>query len=121
MSHLQWFGDEVAKKLEEMVGTASLHLTASMMNYMVTETETPYPPVSDPRTPPHLRTGTLNDSFFIQSADGNMKHTLGNSAEYATYLELGTYKMEPRPFFMPAIQWCQANVKDLLSEVIVKQ
>ena len=46
-------------------------------------------------------TGYLRDSGFIDDQQEN-DVVIGFSAEYASYVEFGTYKMEAQPFLRPA-------------------
>lgn len=53
-------------------------------------------------------TGNLRDSAFIQALTGDVY--FGFQAEYASYVEFGTYKMEAQPFLRPAIDGTQGEV-----------
>jgi HK97 gp10 family phage protein len=46
-------------------------------------------------------TGFLRDSAFLQPEANDV--LIGFSAEYASYVEFGTYKMEAQPFLRPAL------------------
>jgi len=41
---------------------------------------------------------------------------VGTNTEYAVYLEFGTRKMQPYPFFRPAINQFKANPKDFITD-----
>jgi len=52
--------------------------------------------------PPAVQVGTLKNS--VQWARmGRLRRRVGSALPYALYLELGTRKMEPRPWLRPAI------------------
>jgi HK97 gp10 family phage protein len=51
-------------------------------------------------------TGELWDSAFIQ--DGGDDVELGFSADHASYVEFGTYKMAAQPYLRPAIDEMEA-------------
>lgn len=40
------------------------------------------------------------------------------TAEYAPYIELGTYKMEAQPFLYPALTENQSSIRAIFSEVL---
>ena len=61
----------------------------------------PYPPASDPFSPPHSRSGELKDGVYAY-AEGT-EIVFGDSAPHASFLELGTWKMLPRPFLSTAM------------------
>lgn len=50
----------------------------------------------------YKRTGRLRNSI-TNTHDGNTVY-IGTNVEYAPYVELGTYKMDARPFLAPAIE-----------------
>lgn len=47
-------------------------------------------------------TGYLRRSIQMNVEDGGMASTVYAGAEYALFVELGTYKMLPQPFLFPA-------------------
>lgn len=57
---------------------------------------TPYPPASDPYSPPHTRSGKLIRELYATVEGESL--AFGDTAEHAAYLEFGTWKMLPRPF-----------------------
>ena len=62
---------------------------------------------SEPGKPPHKRTGHLYQSVYNQLNNiGRLiiQGIIGDNAEYAAFLEYGTSKMPPRPYFRPAIE-----------------
>ena len=48
-------------------------------------------------------TGFLRSSIFVREAGNNVE--VGFSAEYASYVEFGTYKMVAQPYLRPAIDF----------------
>lgn len=64
----------------------------------------PYPPASRPGEAPRRRTGKLARSY-----EGRVDRRTGEGrmviwAEYASYLERGTKRMEARPFFVKTVR-----------------
>jgi len=67
---------------------------------------------SEPGSPPAVVTGELDQSIKVTSRDAQGRHTTSKNAVAAAvevhamhgyFLEEGTRKLEPRPFFEPAI------------------
>jgi phage gpG-like protein len=48
--------------------------------------------------------------------ESNAVYAVGTNTEYATYLEFGTRKMPPYPFFMPAVREFQANPEAFITD-----
>lgn len=98
---LKWYGREALKMIDGRT-RAGVEAAADFLAEKVREEiSTPFPPASDPYMPPHLRSGVLRDSIgWVWNGD---VVELGSTAEYAYFLELGTSKMAPRPFILPAI------------------
>ena len=56
---------------------------------------------SSPGNPPGVDTGTLRASIR-QENTGSFERTVSDGVEYGVYLEDGTERIKPRPFFKPA-------------------
>jgi len=61
-------------------------------------------------------TGNLRDSAFMQALVGDV--SFGFSAEYASYVEFGTYKMAAQPFLRPAIDGTMGAVEQALRDYL---
>ncbi len=61
---------------------------------------TTYPNPSKPGEPPRKRTGWLQRNVVYQFFDGGLRSRVGltQNAEYGIYLEIGTSRMEARPW-----------------------
>ena len=68
--------------------------------------------VSAPGQPPATQTGVLLGAFTVERK--GLSIIIGNRAQHAKWLELGTQKMRPRPFMRPA----SANTKDKCVEAV---
>jgi len=90
----------VAKRCEEIVAAVKLNIGEA------------YPPASSPHKSPHARTGALQRSIDYHMV-GDGEGVVTTDSPYALYLELGTRKMEPRPFFRKAI----LGVRHLFSKI----
>jgi HK97 gp10 family phage protein len=64
-------------------------------------------------------TGFLRDSAFID--DQSAEVLIGFSAEYASYVEFGTYKMEAQPFLRPAIDEMELEALSAIVDKITSQ
>lgn len=61
-------------------------------------------------------TGNLRDSAFMQAAVGDV--FFGFNAEYASYVEFGTYKMAAQPYLRPAIDNTSGAVLQALKDYL---
>lgn len=87
------------------------------VNIAKTLVSIPYPPASQPDNPPHMRTGELQKSIDILSIE-NFAVEFGSDLPYSLHLELGTSKMRPRPYMVPAILEAQKLFPELLFDRI---
>lgn len=64
-----------------------------------------YPPASLPGDPPHKRTARLQTSISWRLGEDSegLYAAIGTDLPYGKYLELGTDRIEPRPFLKPAL------------------
>lgn len=63
---------------------------------------TPYPPASLPGEAPHRRTSDLMEGLEFEVNEEELKVTIRSTIGYGIFLELGTSKMQARPFLIPA-------------------
>lgn len=63
----------------------------------------PYPPASAPFEAPRMRTGDLRDSLQMIVDSENLRVIIGTDIGYGKFLELGTSRMQARPFLLPAL------------------
>lgn len=61
-------------------------------------------------------TGNLRDSGFTKVMSDNV--LIGFDAEYASYVEFGTYKMEAQPFLRPAIDEMELDALEAIASVL---
>src|SRR5262249_8084431 len=60
-----------------------------------------------------VRTGALRASIFVQQ-DGDLRFLVGASQPYASFVELGTSRMEAQPYIGPAVNLARRHLIDLL-------
>jgi HK97 gp10 family phage protein len=119
---LEWHGetcyegiiDRLSENMQGLVDFVELDIRQSMES-------TPRRPDgrSFPGNPPAVQTGELIDSLRneVNVTDKHVAGIVGSyDVEYATYLELGTYKMEPRPFMVPAFERIREDIPEILSK-----
>lgn len=119
---MQWYGDKVTDKVKaKMVRnltTAVVMLEAEMKRSMGT-VSAPAPPGH----PPAVRTGRLRSSIThevisdeLRAAAGAGKTApSGEPVEYGLYLEMGTKKMQARPWCRPAFMQLKEQIKKILT------
>ena len=99
--------------LDNPVTMYLLNKVEEIADAIKTNLNIPYPPPSVGGEAPHLRTGTLQESVLIDRVE---RHLIDLAAKvpYAIYLEWGTSKMLPRPFFFPVVNEMRQDIsKDL--------
>jgi phage gpG-like protein len=67
---------------------------------------------SRPGEPPHRVTGTLYNSIQVSVSKGVA--TVGTYLNYAGFLDHGTSRMAPRPWFRETINRCRAQVNRII-------
>lgn len=75
----------------------------------------------DPSTmnkPPKKIRGDLQRSITYEMVDNRTGAKVGSNLDYARYLELGTLKMEPRPFLRSTLDEQRAELNRIMGEGI---
>ena len=73
---------------------------------------------SEPGEFPHAQTGLLRNSIREEVDEEEMTAIVGTNVEYGGFLELGTSRMEPRPFLTRTITEEHEAITKLLSKPI---
>ena len=67
-------------------------------------------------------TGHLRNSITHQRATDNVAEEaaelVGSNVEYAPYVELGTYKMDAKPYLRPAVEDHQGEYHDIVERIM---
>ena len=71
-----------------------------------------------PESPYYVRTGRLRNSITHEVETSEKAVYVGSNVEYAPYVELGTYRMAPRPFIEPAIENYSEDYKKILQAIL---
>jgi hypothetical protein len=105
MATLKWTGDNIVSQTRDAIREGmkdAAELIVAQVREMISE---PFPPPSQPGTPPHLRTGTLLAAIDYWELPKELEVLIGANvtAEYWSHLEYGTVKMDPRPFVSVAV------------------
>jgi HK97 gp10 family phage protein len=66
-----------------------------------------------------VRTGNLMASIFHDVDDDALSVTLGATADYASFVEYGTYKMKPQPFLEPAAETGQEEMNLRIEQAVL--
>lgn len=101
---LVWRGDKfrsnLTRRLKSNMQIAVLLLGDSLYQLIDVEGAPDYPR-SEPGDPPKRETKGLRDSITEKVVKANKEEVVGHviaGKDYAVHLELGTWKMAPRPF-----------------------
>ena len=89
---------EIYNKIENAVDKALDEIADTAVNNIKKKLDVNYPPSSKPGDPPAKRTGELQESID-RTAVTDHSVTVYTDDPVALYMELGTSKLEPRPFF----------------------
>lgn len=101
MGRMTWNGDAFLDAMESRY-SARLDSAAQLLQQrMQARIATQGPPRSKPGESPHRDSGDLQASVTVQSS--GMVRRIGSPLAYAVYLELGTSKMEARPWLVPTL------------------
>jgi HK97 gp10 family phage protein len=73
---------------------------------------------SAPGDAPNTDTGSLVRSIAVEPAAPAAEMFVGSGIDYALFLELGTTKMKPRPWLMPAIDANRANLNANIAKAV---
>ena len=84
--------EQIGKALEAIGLTAEKHAVEEISKAVY----------DTPESPNYVRTGRLRNS--ITHARDDTSAYVGTNVEYAAYVELGTSRMNPRPYLRPAAE-----------------
>jgi hypothetical protein len=90
----------VIRRVGKGVTAAFREISQEMTESLRRKIDKPWPPPSTPGTPPHRRTGFLQDST---EAVTRGRTIVIRTPQYGIWLEGGTRNMAPRPFIRPTI------------------
>ena len=121
---VEWHGDKLTKGMRRaavriirrealaMIGRMKRAMTQTVRDRSRRKGRMGYP--SAPGHPPAVQRGVLRQSLTADFSDleseGVAHVGATGNAPYAIYLELGTYRMAPRPFLRPEQQKAQENI-----------
>ena len=63
-----------------------------------------------------VKTGILRGSITHETDEGKLSTIIGTNVEYAPFVELGTSKMQPRPYLRYALYKNKKEIIDILSK-----
>lgn len=113
------------EKMESLLTRGLLNAASVLVETIQSTISQSFPPPSEPEQAPHLRTGALRRSVRVEDVQP-LKVTVaiggpGSLVPYAGWLELGTSKMEPRPFVTPTTKDLERLLPDLITEQINRE
>lgn len=74
--------------------------------------------VSKPGSPPNTDTGRLVQSIKFEFQDGGLTGIVGTNLKYGKALEMGTKKMEPRPWLSTAVRETKKEVSKIFTSYL---
>lgn len=113
---------------ELQIGAMSIHRHAVISiqaHESVSKTVKRYSPnrdhdVSAPGNPPNSDLGTLAQSVAFDVDPENLTAVVGTNLKYGAFLEMGTTKMQARPWLFPAFDAHREEVKSNIAEAVTK-
>jgi len=103
MSTLLWSGDAATAAIRHMLGARLARAMGAAEDEMHAAIGTQGPPPSAPGDPPHMESQRLHDSLYIETDAAGLRALIGSTEEHAIYTEIGTDRMEARPWFLGSI------------------
>lgn len=103
--------DEAVVKVANAAKEGIARATLSVLRDSKISVNQSYPPASTPGEPPHKRTGNLLSRIDHEFDNDGLVGRVGSNLDYARFLELGTEKMEPRPYLRPAMDRAAGGIE----------
>ncbi len=111
---LTWRGDEIMARLRRQQAERAERALRHVVGVMKEVVSIPYPPASQPGEPPRMRSGDLLISIDYEWDAATLSGRVVATAPYATFLEFGTDKMAPRPFFTSTIDAEKPTMRNII-------
>lgn len=99
----KWFDQKVTAAIRKEVGANLAPALTHAIDEMHDRIGTQGPPRSSPGEAPHMDSGQLFDSLYIEVDASGLQARIGSTIPWAVYTEQGTDSMAPRPWFLPSI------------------
>ena len=131
MARVEWYGDEFSKELEKTIGEniekaaiyfkgkvkEALNVTGNPYRYALGNKGPWYRNLnpSSPGEPPHKMLGDLQRSIAHEMTQDKSTAYVGTNVEYGYYLEIGTSKMEARPYLRSTLMKEQATIAKIVA------
>ena len=109
---VKWYGKQVEMRVHSQA--ADLVEKVALMGEAETKRilkRRSYPPASQPGQPPAQRSARLDISIAHEVDRMQLLSRFGTNVMYGLFLELGTSKMEARPFLRPVLDWLRGQFK----------
>lgn len=115
VDHSKGFLAKAETEVEKAIAIATIRVQREAKRLVG---EKNYPPASIPGEAPAMRTGTLRRSIDQETERRPLRNEfvgiVGTNLNYGKYLELGTAKLEPRPYLRPALD---GQRRDIVNEI----
>lgn len=110
MGSFTWNGDAVADKFRSKLASNITNASGFLQERMAYTIGIQGPPRSKAGEAPHIDTGKLIESLYVEMDAESLVARIGTTVEYGAYLERGTDRMAPRP-------WCLSSLKQTKDEL----
>jgi hypothetical protein len=100
---VEWLGNSATKEIRSKVGgnlDGAAKIVQEHARYLIS---VPGPPRSSPGDPPHIDTSELIESVDRAADPKALSAAVGSEVDHAAYTEIGTEKMEARPWLVRAL------------------
>lgn len=99
---MKWRGDAAARAITRRLGSNLPKAADAIVEAARHLIGVQGPPPSEPGDPPHVDSGRLIDSLYAEIDAAGLAARVGSTEEHAVYTEVGTSRMAPRPWLVPA-------------------
>jgi len=120
----RWYGDEIETMLTKELVKRLFRASGEWVRYAVNHMGEPSPPVSEPGDFPGKRSnkgvggGNLREKVMSEVEARILTARVGTNVSYGKWLQLGTKKMEARPWMSKTNEAMRGRIAQILGKKI---